>query len=111
MNLSGILHLHLDCNRVDMDNGLNSDHLIGIRAKTAAEEVNRLRNWKTHEGKVRGEQGSHQKGLPRGSVRNVGLLLGEVYRCAGSQRIYRQVEDGCFGDCPWLLDPEWKLCL
>jgi len=43
---SGILHLHLDCNRVDMDNCLNSDHLIGIRAKTAAEEVNRLRNWK-----------------------------------------------------------------
>ena len=42
---SGIFHLHLDCNRVDMDNGLNSDHLIGIRAKTAAEEVNRLRNW------------------------------------------------------------------
>ncbi len=40
MNLSGILHLHLDCNRVDMDNCLNSDHLIGIRAKTAAEEVN-----------------------------------------------------------------------
>ncbi len=29
-----------------MDNCLNSEHLIGIRAKTAAEEVNRLRNWK-----------------------------------------------------------------
>ena len=29
-----------------MDNCLNSDHLIGIRAKTAAEEVNRLRGWK-----------------------------------------------------------------
>ena len=43
---SGTHHLHLDCNRVDMDNCLNSDHLIGIRAKTAAEEVNRLRNWK-----------------------------------------------------------------
>ncbi len=42
---SGTPHLHLDCNRVDMDNCLNSDHLIGIRAKTAAEEVNRLRNW------------------------------------------------------------------
>ena len=46
---SGIPHLHLDCNRVDMDNCLNSDHLIGIRAKTAAEEVNRLRNWKRTE--------------------------------------------------------------
>ena len=29
-----------------MDNCLNSDNLIGIRAKTAAEEVNRLRGWK-----------------------------------------------------------------
>jgi len=26
-----------------MDNCLNSDHRIGIRAKTAAEEINRLR--------------------------------------------------------------------
>ena len=32
-----------------MDNCLNSDHLIGIRAKTAAEEVNRLRGWKRTE--------------------------------------------------------------
>lgn len=46
---SGTPHLHLDCNRVDMDNCLNSDHRIGIRAKTAAEEVNRLRNWKRTE--------------------------------------------------------------
>ncbi len=46
---SGIPHLHLDCNRVDMNKCLNSDHLIGIRAKTAAEEVNRLRNWKRTE--------------------------------------------------------------
>lgn len=46
---SGIPHLHLDCNRVDMDNCLNSDHRIGIRAKTAAEEVNRLRGWKRTE--------------------------------------------------------------
>jgi hypothetical protein len=30
---------------VDMDNCLNSDHRIGIRAKTAIEEVNRLRGW------------------------------------------------------------------
>ena len=43
---SGISHLHLDCNRVDMDNCLNSDHRIGLRAKKAAEEVNRLRGWK-----------------------------------------------------------------
>ena len=33
---SGTPHLHLDCNRVDMDNCLNSDHRIGIRAKTNA---------------------------------------------------------------------------
>ncbi len=46
---SGIPHLHLDCNRVDMDNCLNSDHRIGIRAKTAAEEINRLRGWKRTE--------------------------------------------------------------
>ena len=32
-----------------MDSCLNSDHLIGIRAKTAAEEVNRLRGWKRTE--------------------------------------------------------------
>lgn len=32
-----------------MDNCLNSDHLIGIRAKTAAEEINRLRGWKRTE--------------------------------------------------------------
>ena len=32
-----------------MDNCLNSDHRIGIRAKTAAEEINRLRGWKRTE--------------------------------------------------------------
>ena len=32
-----------------MDNCLNSDHRIGIRANTAAEEINRLRNWKRTE--------------------------------------------------------------
>ena len=32
-----------------MDNCLNSDHRIGIRAKTAAEEINRLRSWKRTE--------------------------------------------------------------
>ena len=46
---SGIPHLHLDCNRVDMDNCLNSDHLIGIRAMMAAKEVKRLRGWKRTE--------------------------------------------------------------
>ncbi len=46
---SGIPHLHFDCNRVDMDNCLNSDHLIGICAKRAAEEINRMRGWKRTE--------------------------------------------------------------
>ena len=65
INQSGTPHLHLDCNRVDMDNCLNSDHLIGIRAKTAAEEVNRLRNWKRtkerfEENKARIKKGSRR---------------------------------------------------
>ena len=47
--MSGIPHLHLDCNRVDMDNCLNSDHRIGVRAMMAAKEVNRLRGWKRTE--------------------------------------------------------------
>ena len=46
---SGIPHLHLDCNRIDMDNCLNSDHRIGIRAMMAPKEVNRLRGWKRTE--------------------------------------------------------------
>ena len=58
---SCILHLHLDCNRVDMDNCLNSDHLIGIRAKTAAEEVNRLRGWKRTEDRFEENKASIKK--------------------------------------------------
>ena len=46
---SGTPHLHLDCNRVDMDNCLNSDHRIGIRAMMAAKEVNRMRGWRRTE--------------------------------------------------------------
>lgn len=42
---SGILHVHLDCNRIDMDGGLNDDHAIGIRAVTAANEVARKYGW------------------------------------------------------------------
>ena len=58
---SGIPHLHLDCNRVDMDNCLNSDHLIGIRAKRAAEEVNRLRGWKRTEDRFEENKASIKK--------------------------------------------------
>ena len=42
---SGIPHLHLDCNRVDMDGNLNSDHMIRIRAVMAAQEINKRRGW------------------------------------------------------------------
>ena len=58
---SGTPHLHLDCNRVDMDNCLNSDHLIGIRAKTAAEEINRLRGWKRTEDRFEENKASIKK--------------------------------------------------
>lgn len=43
---SGISHLHLDCNRVDMDGKINDDHLIGLRAVAAANAVNRQRGWR-----------------------------------------------------------------
>ncbi len=42
---SGIPHMHLDCNRVDMDGYINDDQMIGKRAVAAANRVNRLRKW------------------------------------------------------------------
>ena len=36
---SGVLHMHLDCNRIDMDGDLNDDYLIGSRAVFAANQV------------------------------------------------------------------------
>ena len=42
---SGIVHMHLDCNRIDMDGNVNDDHNIGIRATMAANEVTRQRGW------------------------------------------------------------------
>jgi len=42
---SGILHLHIDANRIDMDGKINDDHLIAERAMAAARIVNRRRNW------------------------------------------------------------------
>ena len=42
---SGIVHMHLDCNRVDMDGNVNDAHKIGVRATMAANEVNRQRGW------------------------------------------------------------------
>lgn len=42
---SGIVHMHLDCNRIDMNGNVNDDHDIGIRATMAANEVTRQRGW------------------------------------------------------------------
>ena len=42
---SGIVHMHLDCNRIDMDGNVNDDHKIGTRATMAANEVTRQRGW------------------------------------------------------------------
>ncbi|MCL1611797.1 relaxase/mobilization nuclease domain-containing protein [Marseilla massiliensis] len=42
---SGILHLHIDANRVDMECHVNDGHLIGERAARAANIINERRGW------------------------------------------------------------------
>ena len=42
---SGIPHLHIDVNRVDMDGHVNDDHLIAERAMAAAHIINERRGW------------------------------------------------------------------
>ena len=42
---SGILHLHIDANRVDMDGKINDSHKIGKRAVMAANIINEKRGW------------------------------------------------------------------
>lgn len=42
---SGILHLHIDTNRVDMDGKVNDSHKIGERAVMAANIINERRGW------------------------------------------------------------------
>ena len=42
---SGILHLHVDANRVDMDGKINDSHKIGERAVMAANIINEKRGW------------------------------------------------------------------
>ena len=42
---SGIPHLHIDVNRVDMDGKVNDDHLIAERAMAAAHIINERRGW------------------------------------------------------------------
>ncbi|WP_373799811.1 relaxase/mobilization nuclease domain-containing protein [Bacteroides heparinolyticus] len=42
---SGILHLHIDANRVDMNGKINDSHKIGVRAAMAANIINERRGW------------------------------------------------------------------
>ena len=42
---SGILHLHIDANRVDMEGKINDSHKIGERAVMAANIINQRRGW------------------------------------------------------------------
>ena len=42
---SGILHLHIDANRVDMEGRINDSHKIGERAVMAANIINERRGW------------------------------------------------------------------
>ena len=42
---SGILHLHIDANRVDMEGRINDSHKIGERAVMAANIINARRGW------------------------------------------------------------------
>ena len=42
---SGILHLHIDANRVDMEGRINDSHKIGERAVMAANIINEGRGW------------------------------------------------------------------
>ncbi len=42
---SGILHLHIDANRVDMNGKINDSHKIGERAVMAANIINEKRRW------------------------------------------------------------------
>lgn len=42
---SGILHLHIDSNRIDNDGNINNDHNIHIRAMTAANNIAKRRGW------------------------------------------------------------------
>lgn len=46
---SGILHLHIDANRVDMDGRINDSHKIGERAVMAANILNRRYGWEQSE--------------------------------------------------------------
>ena len=42
---SGILHLHIDANRIDNDGNINNDHNIHIRAMATANNITKRRGW------------------------------------------------------------------
>ena len=42
---SGILHLHINANRIDMNGNLNDDHCVHLRAMTAVNNIARRRGW------------------------------------------------------------------
>nr|WP_297656315.1 relaxase [uncultured Prevotella sp.] len=42
---SGILHLHIDANRIDNNGNINSDHNIHIRAMATANNIAKRRGW------------------------------------------------------------------
>ena len=42
---SGILHLHIDANRIDNGGNINNDHNIHIRAMAAANNITKRRGW------------------------------------------------------------------
>lgn len=42
---SGVLHLHIDANRIDNDGNINNDHNIHIRAMAAANNIAKRRGW------------------------------------------------------------------
>lgn len=44
---SGIPHIHLDVNRIDMNGHINDDHHIGLRAVMAANQISLQRGWET----------------------------------------------------------------
>lgn len=48
-SISGILHLHIDASRVDMEGNVNDDHLVGRRAVMAAQIINLRRGWENPE--------------------------------------------------------------
>ena len=61
---SGILHLHIDANRVDMDGKINDSHKIGERAVMAANIINERRGWvQSEEIGIRHRQESQTRNL------------------------------------------------